>query len=643
MNAIISEVSLSFLLNKDPKTPVNEAVPFMVDTRRSETERVLPYGISDIDIPSWIKNPKPQCLRFTLVKNEENSIFKDTECTYSTYKSSPVLTFNGIKYNEDNTSKYVNDVFDILCTEQKPESNVITRYKAVAKFNISVPLDKDMLADVITNHHKLSDFMALCEKTSTLGERRLFSVAVSLDEEKEKEIYARVALAGGKDGTEIVAMMSKLPTEESSSHVADAIKCALDTYEDSYLQIYGDAYSDEEEGSYASSIAEGIKQLRRELPELFVNNYTRECPVLPIMVSVEEAQALQAQGTSVIMYPKEMSKYTRYYTAPRGCYVGLKKNRLSNRTIFPCLVTCYLLDHMKREGSETYKYYNDTDETNKKHKTLQQKARPVPKSITLSYENYYRNKADSFISALERAIGIKKLDKLPWFPQITKQELWDKSDDKTMKIIQNGSCNGYGALVYRYFEELLEISIHVVVIRDGKFESLIPRHKHVYIWQPPYADRHIVIFETFKTTYGKTHCSYEYLIGKIDGNKNIEQTIFPQDDTMVNSIIMQKYSESIRPPIVENIYVEQLIDNWGKCREVTAFDGSKIRTHTRPIATRVAPDPTCFFDLHIRKMNDVRQQIGLEPLDLSKRSTTKILYFPNNNSFWYWVNNNNKL
>ena len=697
----LTEVSVSVKLSHDPKTPVNDAIPFMVDTRKpNKLERVLPRQDSEDGeaIPDWIIRPKANCLRFIFAKDEGNEIYQDVECTYN---PTSVLTFHGIKYNKllANTkahtrcvflseydsnygSGYINKILKILDTTALDNSR-ITRYKGMAKMYISVPFDKDILADVIMNDYRLSNMMALCEKTSTLGNRRLFSVAISLSHNLENEkytenlhasgyqsdnasSYARVALAekciNDDITTEIIAMISKLPNEESLTYVAMSIKHAFDMYETAYNDInYGNEdYVADNEGSFASksSIAEGIKQLRKELPELFVNNYTRECPILPIMVSEEETRILRSQGFSVILYPKEVSsKYSRYYTAPDGYYVGLKRNRLSNRNLFPCLVTCYLLDHMKREGSETYKYYNgvSTDDMLHKHKL-----RPVPKAIALLYSNnpsdtsYHRKKALSFISALEQATGSEivfgehnvfssEYSNLPLYPQVTRQEMWDKSDTEIMNIIINCSCYGYGSSVYRYFEEMLKVSIHVVVIRDGTFEPLIPKHKGVYIWDAPYME-HVVIFETFKTTYGNTSCSYEYLVkvsrpssGNRNANRrNVENHKFHSEDSMIRSILLQKYSESQKPTSVVDAK-EQLIDNFGKCREITMYDGSKIQTFTRPLTIAVTPDPTCFFDSHIRKMNKIKLEMGVELTDLLKRSTTKIIYFPNDESLWYWM------
>ena len=670
MNLIITEVSVSLKLLQDPKTPVNDSVPFMVDTRHpNKIERVLPRrDLSEsIDVPDWITRPKANCLRFILAKDEEKEIYQDVECTYNMITG---LTFHGIKYNNIHNygSEYITKVLKILNTTALDNSET-TRYKATAKMYISVPFDKDMLADVIMNDYRLSNEMALCEKTSTLGDRRLFSVAVSLDDSDSS--YARVALAEkyvhDDDKTEIIAMISKLPNEELSAYVEMTIKHAFELYEIAYNDINQEEYVEDNEGSYASSIAEGIKQLRKELPELFVNNYTRECPILPVMVSDEEAHLLQSKGVRVILYPyPEDHKHSRYYTAQPGTgyYVGLKRNRLSNKTSFPCLVTCYLLDHMKRAGSETYKYYNKSDADSDVQLLHKNKLRPVPKSIALLYSNnpldtsYYRKKAVSFMSALEQSTGTKIFSKnaglghpcpsenvsnLRWCPQVTKQEMWDKSNAEIMSIIMNHSCYGHGSSVYRYFEEMLKVSIHVVVIRDGKFEPLIPRHKQMYIWDAPYME-HVVIFETFKTTYGNTSCSYEYLVrvsrpSSANGNKrNVEHHKFSSEDSMIRSILLQKYSESTRTcQYSEKHTKEQLIDNWGKCREITMYDGSKIQTFTRPLIIAVTPDPTCFFDSHIRKMNKIKSEMNVELIDLSKRSTTKIIYFPNDESFWYWM------
>ncbi len=55
--------------------------------------------------------------------------------------------------------------------------------------------------------------------------------------------------------------------------------------------------------------------------------------------------------------------------------------------------------------------------------------------------------------------------------------------------------------------------------------------------------------------------------------------------------------------------------------------------YTRPLAVPVTPEPTCFLDSHVRKMNEAKRDMGLPQVDLSKRSNNDVLYFPNDASY----------
>jgi len=78
---------------------------------------------------------------------------------------------------------------------------------------------------------------------------------------------------------------------------------------------------------------------------------------------------------------------------------------------------------------------------------------------------------------------------------------------------------------------------------------------------------------------------------------------------------------------------EQTLDRNGKCAAVTTSDGLLVNTYTRPLAVPVTPEPTCFLDSHVRKMNEAKREMGLPQVDLSKRSNNDVLYFPNDASY----------
>lgn len=644
----ITEVSLSFDVCKAPKLPISDVIPFAVDTRKTETERVVSAGTDVDNLPDWIVNCKRGYLRFTYASELQN-----IECTFKDSRS--VLTFHGIKYsNIDALSSCFGDIFDIL--ETKYSGEPVTVYKATMSLDVG-KWDRNQVADVITNDPEVSQVAAVSEAASTLCSRCLFSVSVetpplpqTLLQKSRKSTskeYVRVTLRHDDQSENMVVVtMSKLPNADVSEYVANVVKSIFRAY----LRDYGGEFEATHvvpSKSKGFSRLSGIKHLRNELPQLFINNYTRECPVLPIMLSQEQAEKLQPVQR-VIFYPVN-STFGRFYTAPDGHFVGLKKNRLANKDTFPCLVTCYLHDHMLRKGSETYMYYTG-EEAVSRNKARQ--SRPIPRSMDNSLQSigeksgYSRKRASSFFNAIEAATGkAMSAESFPWCPQIVKQEMWNVSDADIMDAIRSEKC---GPSSYRYFEELLCVSIHVIVIKDGMFELFVPfrtmkscgnsskrGHKpmqepHDYIWNVAYP-QHIVIFETVKNTYGETRLSYDFLV------KNNNTTLFGGDDPVMSSLLSQKSEKFMQPPEITDV-AEQLIDEKGKCRVVVTPEGEWVVTLTRPFKAPVMPDPECFFDSHIRKMNEIRGSIGVPTTDLYKRSTEDILYFPNDHSFCHWMN-----
>lgn len=592
----ITEVSLSFEVARPPRTHVDKSMPYFANALGKDVERVIP---PDVRRPHWIDDPHPGTVRFVYSVKD----LQDVECSYSNRSS--MMAFQGIKYKHvDQFNTHVSDVLRVVDTE--PSGYPVTKYKAVAKFDVCAPWDQDALADIITNDPDIAQVMALCERTSTLGARRLFSVVIA----DHDSVLCRAAITHVPTSSaecSVVVMMSKLPDEDTSLVATDVIKKLFKLYESKVGCVPVEDVTDHE--------ITGIESLREKLPEFFVNNYTRECPILPIMLSSYEADR-QMQTKRVIRYPLE-GPSSRYYTAPDGHFVGLKRNRLSNKNQFPCLVTCYLQDHMLRRGSETHRYYNDVLLA-----FADAKKRPLPKSI--QDPNYRRKRAQSFHEALELASCVKLYSLSGVLPQLVKQEMWDMSDDDIMAAVA-GRADTPGSLVFRYFEEDIGVSIHVVVIRDGNFEPLVPRHRGRYVWAPPYP-LHIVVFETHRMTYGERSCSYEFLTR---GNT----TLFDDDDPVVSYITKHKGAASVPPPELPEDVVEQTLDRNGKCAAVTTSEGALVRTYTRPLAVPVTPDPTCFLDSHVRKMNVAKREMGLSQVDLSKRSNNDVLYFPNGASY----------
>ena len=767
----ITELSISWIVSNPPATPISDKVILMIDPRSAKNvERAVSKKFTR-ELPDWMVHPKTNNLRFLY-----DSSLQSVECTYNSKNG--LFTCGKIKY--DNLEKlesegHLADIFDIINTA--PEKVAFRKYKASEKVRLgSVPWNKQIFADVVTNDARVARVMALREQASTMNSKSMFSIVVDAGDS-----LARVTLTptfkaqAGCSENEVTITMSRLEDTDASFRIMSALNEVFDIYKRDYGYL-AEIYRVPERAVGADVVMtvaqeQGIKKLRQQVPDLFINNYTRECPILPIMVSQEEADLLILRASDprrTIFYPLG-SEHGRYYTAPEGYFVGLKRNRLKNKDKFPFLVTCYLYDHMEREGSETYRYYK-SDDSKKNKKAI--KSKSVPRSVIDPFisatfvsdyqDDYIRvspRDARSFISALEKAVGEQAFENfsisghMPYCPQLVRQEMWNETDEAIAEEITNGR----GSLVYRYFEELLRTSIHVVVIEDGKFQEAVPNHERPYIWTYPYSS-HVVVFENVKKIYGETRCWYEVLStsprapppnrfipvhasGQLpvhaeaktsntgsfcmrsDGQRPVhaeaktsdicmgsseqrqklsafapfhsvarssrqasevfgkgtsgqkpearntmtiigegqllesmngqlpesmngyegamhekvrgKRTVFPTDDPIVASIISQKSSVSVRPPDVSGA-VRQLIDDRGKCRIIELADGTRKMTITRPLPVDVITDQTCFYDRHIEKLNKAKENMGVQIIDLKKRSNNNVKYFSNESSFLRW-------
>lgn len=102
--------------------------------------------------------------------------------------------------------------------------------------------------------------------------------------------------------------------------------------------------------------------LRRELPEYILNNYSRENPIIPLVVDFNEARMLSSNGRSVIKFPKDDPAETqapkgKFLTAPEGYFIGIK----FSRQIQNYIPVCYKKNNLLNRNSTTWKYFYGSD------------------------------------------------------------------------------------------------------------------------------------------------------------------------------------------------------------------------------------------------------------------------------------------
>lgn len=182
-----------------------------------------------------------------------------------------------------------------------------------------------------------------------------------------------------------------------------------------------------------------IGYLRMMDPDFFISGYSRESPVLPILIpTAEEASTIKSL---VIRYPMDTGYY---YTAPDGYFVSLKKNRLKNKDKYPYLVNCYKENHVLKPGSNLYRYYHPDS---------------IPESRTKKITNIPSN------LNLDCHAHCERIDKLD-----------NEYDIQADIIILEADSSNLASIV-------------------------IPKHINKYIWRRKY-DRCILIIQEYKGAYG---------------------------------------------------------------------------------------------------------------------------------------------
>lgn len=398
-----------------------------------------------------------------------------------------------------------------------------------------------------------------------------------------------------------------------------------------------------------------IDELRKKLPELFVRNYTRECHRLPILLeNKKEATEYRKLGRLVIKYPLE-GKYSRYYSSPSNdLYVGLKTNRLSNKSTFKYIVVCYTANHLLNPSKKTYQYYvNNDKQPNDKYKkdikTLKAlsigRHGPIPRVMEAEYGiyNYKRlGTGGSFLECLESALDInidinELLSNNPNLINILRQELWNVPDE--LIIEQLSSENIDGTIYYRLFEEVYKHNIIIVEVNhQGKYKLSLPPYKSYYIWEPCKYRNYVVILKNIRKLYHDVSISYELIVRDIN-----DTCVFTIDDDLVSKLVNTKRLCTLPPsddwatlPTKKKIR-KQYIDEEGKCVLLFLKDNSIVECGTRPYSCEVIGKEEVLLSCsrlynHLLEVNKLR---SVENRWLS--TTSDYLYFPDNASFIYWM------
>lgn len=303
-----------------------------------------------------------------------------------------------------------------------------------------------------------------------------------------------------------------------------------------------------------------IKYLKSVYPDFFISGYSRECPNLPILITKEEA--LSGAYESFLEYP---SGSGRYFAAPPGLHVSIKKNRLSNSAQYPFLVNCYPTDHRSRRKSQYVKYYSPS--LYKESFTSIMSKAPVPVNLLINNVERMQFPDTTMYRILELIFGT--CTKKPQM-QLCRQSFWCDVDIK---------FDPDDHRLYRVYEHMFEANIFLLQINNNHLAHIVlPPHRDEYIWNPKY-DRSAIIVREVKGAYGMRDNTYS-ILSPGDG-----QHVFDSKHPVSRSVINTKLSCTIRGTGIHvDNPVAQYIDENGKCTLLRCSDGLTVDVYCEPQA-----------------------------------------------------------
>jgi len=285
----------------------------------------------------------------------------------------PLCSETSIKFSVRNQKFIMDTQSNVLKTiinikENKVACNIYSKSDILKKYNyqgvisnwVSKRWNVSEFANIITNHNIISNFCCIDENSQCIEDdvkKRIKIVFQNLFSKTEPVIFLNYS------SDHLNIKIKNCPCPKEYNLISKLFMCIL--------QVYEDTIQEEVEVNYNL-----LSILRIVDSELFVENYTRECSVLPIPLILDQESGLKYILDNHI-FPDQTIDYSKaieyplgsknYYTAPEGYSPGLKRNRLKNRDKYKYVITCYKKNHLEIPGKITHNYYENNCNSNKIH------------------------------------------------------------------------------------------------------------------------------------------------------------------------------------------------------------------------------------------------------------------------------------
>jgi hypothetical protein len=408
----------------------------------------------------------------------------------------------------------------------------IKNFKKTIQVSLTKKWSRYIFAHLISTHPTLRYNMAYLETHNPCSGRKKEIVYLCMD-----NANARIVLTIKEKNTNVISIKF---SDDYSVHIKsyryDYVNSAIEymrrvlvMYEDSFDEI-NSIYQIESNVDVFEDM-NSIKYLKSIYPDFFVSGYSRECPNLPLISTKDDPTAIE--------YPIGSG---RYFSAPAGSYVSIKKNRLSNKNVYPYLVNCYPTDHRSRSKSQYMKYYCP-DSYRQSVAGISPKE-PVPTNLLIEGIERHTDIPSTIYDILVFIFGAPAHTDYKF--QLCRQSFWCDTDIKFRKNDHR---------LYRLYEYMFETNLFMLQIHSNHLAHVIlPAHRNDYIWNPKYM-RSVLLVQEVQGAYGMRDNVYSLIS---HGGK----FIFDNTHILCKSVIETKLRYTVRG--VKHKKARQYIDENGK-------------------------------------------------------------------------------
>ena len=359
-------------------------------------------------------------------------------------------------------------------------------------------------------------------------------------------------------------------------------------------------------------IVERDIRLKDIVPDLFLPGYRRNCIKAPVIIT--EEQSTQYDDSVVMRFPRnEEEGPVHVYTCEHDThpYPGLRVNKLANADKYPLIPCCFKDDQNLKVNSRYKEYFHGGDNVRERKGQqrlgITRKLAPpeeyyeLPEQLEAifsavdSTSKYLRmgvsQNQNSFLhcvaNAMDKAGPSSDADPLirdmrgdlasrvP--PQVSKQELYDMTEDQIAEMSRDESVYLDPRLFVRLVEEYFDCNIYVFyTAKDSQdIGMLIPRHKDTYYrFEPKQASPTVVLYAHHGVTSDRAIFEQCEVIVRYNSlQRTDEKTTTSGVAVELNKIFTDinqthdgKRMVLQRPRQVPPVFGQQWIDGNGKCR-----------------------------------------------------------------------------